>query len=113
MRFEEALVELRKGKNIHCSSGLGITFSLSELDELSYTINSSMSSFTVMEAIIKGNWEIVEEPGKTFDQVFDAFTNGKKIKRKFWRSCDYISTTTNICSLSAYDLLSKDWEVIE
>lgn len=109
MKFEEALVELRKGKKIACHSFPDEIFELTDNGLIFHEIPISF--------FILGEWGILEEPGKTFDQVFKEFEQGKKIRRKIWPKDVGISIKmiiTNDDYLMAYmkDLTEKDWEVI-
>lgn len=104
MKFEEALVELKKWKSIRRKlwiNGERIGF-----------MKKSGNFNVSYEELHADDWEVLEEPGKTFPEVFEDFKEGKKIKRKHWISCDYLSKDSNICGTSVEDLLSTDWEVI-
>lgn len=116
MKFEEALVELRKGKKITCISLPGSEFSLSDLWEISITLPNGISIFSVIDFIIKGEWFIVEEPGKTFSEVFEAFNEGKKIRRKKWDESfphSYLDNEYGDLSIHTDDLIANDWEIME
>ena len=97
MRFEEALIELRKGKKI----SLGIwMYSIESIKDDS-AINLSFKE------LFSEDWEVLEEPGKTFPEVFEAFKDGKHIRRKKWPLEDRMSKS------SRDDLLATDWEIID
>lgn len=112
MKFEEALAELRKGKKIECIDFPIYEIALSELNKISITFPSGISCFSAIEFIVKGKWKIIEEPGKSFPEVFESFKEGKKIRCKSWPKEDFLDNkilnyTRNSC------LLETDWEVIE
>jgi hypothetical protein len=106
MKFEEALVELRKGKIIYLRH-------VHKKVELNPDGNF-MANFS-LDDMFYGEWDIKEEPGKTFPEVFEAFKEGKRIKRKCWHVEKYIHnifTSNSTWSLYIDDLLSTDWEII-
>lgn len=113
MKFEEALLELRKGKKIVSIEFPRLEFNLSGLYELSYTVPSGISSFSVIETMIKGDWEVLESPGKTFSEVFEAFKEGKSIRRKLWTGGLYVINKENNNQVMPNDLLATDWEICE
>jgi hypothetical protein len=114
MRFEEALIELRKGKKIVCVSREGMRLHISDYDELSVITKPNFTSFECMELIVKGEWFIEEEPGKTFPEVFEAFKEGKKIKRKVWEEIYFhIDKDIFFECITPRDLIEDDWEIIE
>lgn len=114
MKFEEALLELRKGKKIECVDFQRYQIHLSELNEISITFPPGLSGFSAVEFIIKGEWKVVEERGKTFDQVFESFKEGKKIRRKSWDKYHYMKLhSIESCYCDIVDLIENDWEVIE
>lgn len=99
MKFEEALAELRKGRLISID---GVEF---------FHLRQNFSIEFYPHWFDSDRWEVIEEPGKTFDQVFEAFKEGKTIRRK----SNHPSQLWNkqICFLYPDDLLANDWEVIE
>lgn len=107
MKFEEALVELRKGKEIRLSIWIDKYKRVNKNGI--YQSNDSLSMYELMS----NDWEIYEEPGKTFLEVFEAFKEGKKIRRKEWPFKAFI----HICNIQDYaefrDIFCNDWEVIE
>lgn len=117
MKFEETVIELRKGKEI---SGFfaeicGINkISLKEVNNrIKFTeFPMTLSWSELVNILFYGEWSVKEEQGKTFDQVFESFKEGKKIRRKSWSKFSSISNTP--CYLpDVRDLLANDWEVIE
>ncbi len=115
MKFEEALVELRKGKKIKRSCFLDY-ISPNHLNPIFIKTQESL----LLNDIFQDDW-MVEEPGKTFDKVFEDFKSGKKIRRKSWLKTGPISYSTDDFFISTYhgfrlyneDLLATDWEVID
>lgn len=110
MRFEEALAELRKGKKIQMSSRDWIIFSLE--DEHGYCLG--------VNDFVNEDWQTLEEPGKTFPEVFEAFKEGKKIKRKSWTNERYFlhKECEEYCEcvmgkIDRDDLMEKDWEILD
>jgi hypothetical protein len=99
MKFEEALVELRKGKNISRFEWG------SHKDFLDLTIKDILSE----DWVLSENWKSLQKPGKTFDQVFEDFKLGKRIRRNGWDSSHYVSV--NDLFLTMESILSNDWEV--
>lgn len=101
MKFEEALQELRKGKPIHRKCNPFHYYSLLSLEK-----DCDM---------LAEDWEIMEEPGKTFPEIFEAFKEGKKVRRRYWvSSINYIEKSDDDnFTLNAKDLLATDWEIIE
>ena len=100
MKLEDAIIELRKGKRIRLTSSEYIIFSLT--DDLGYVLNA--------HELISEKWEVVEEPGKTFPEVFEAFKEGARIKRKNW---DGFINYFEFRNLKSEDLLATDWEIID
>jgi hypothetical protein len=104
MKFEEALSELRKGKKIrHAAWDPSFYLSISE-DCLNY--------FPCTPHLISAYWEVFEEPGKTFPEVFEAFKEGKKVKRKSWDRILCIENL-NLTLVDCHDLLATDWMICE
>lgn len=111
MKFEEALQELRKGKKIKCI-GKGDFISLETLK------NYDLPSFFRCDLVMDGEWEVIEEPGKTFPEVFEAFKEGKYVRRKEWSTDNYLpykrlNNQTLAFQFHPKDLLAKDWEIID
>lgn len=105
MQFEEALAELRKGKIIYLRH-------VHKKVELNPDGNF-MANFS-LDDIFYGEWDIKEEPGKTFPEVFEAFKEGKKIKRKAWIHYAFIRKINDaVDSLTIADLLATDWIILE
>lgn len=96
MKFKEALEELYKGKKIGCLSFPNTVFD-----------NVNCYKDIDFSYIIFGEWFIVEEPGKTFPEVFEALKEGNHIRRKKWPLEDRMSKS------SREDLLATDWEIVE
>lgn len=107
MKFEEALVELRKGKKIKLPSWKKYWLEL---------FNENIIKIS-LEEILSECWEIVEEPGKTFPEVFEAFNKGKKIRRKDWirdpREHGNLMKSDGGKKIYIFDLLATDWEIID
>jgi hypothetical protein len=70
---------------------------------------------------IEKNGEVIEEPGKTFDQVFEDFKNGKNIRRKVWNKEYNLHKHYQLIKDENYnlklpifssDLIEDDWEVV-
>lgn len=101
MKFEEALIELRKGKKIKRKA---------HENYISY--KSPIETEVILIDILNDldDWEVYEEPGKSFTEVFEALKSGKFIKRKEW--IDGISCKEE-GYLSITNLLCTDWEIIE
>lgn len=118
MKFEEALVELRKGKEINIK-GFSFIFSLNlDSNKIVQFTNYGQGHSTIglITAIVHGEWEIVEKPGKTFAEVFEDFKEGKIIRRKEWGKGCFICKNTCYKDepiINLTDLLATDWEVIE
>jgi hypothetical protein len=116
MKFEEALVELRKGKKVRCKDyRLSIKKTLDNYIEFE-EYGHSLSHVELINIIFSIQWEVVEEPGKTFPEVFEAFKEGKTIKRKEWINDISIfqkDLKNHVDYLLAKDLLATDWQVIE
>lgn len=112
MKFEEALVELRKGKEIICISKGGLTLKLDKNSEIKMSSFLEVLDIGIMELIIKGEWIIEYERGKSFPDVFEAFKEGKRIRRKSWIEIIWLSTCSNF-EINNKDLLSIDWEIID
>lgn len=105
MQFEEALIELRKGKKIRHSFFEEGKF----LDIHNVLMDNIPGSYILCE-----QWSIHEEPGKTFPEVFEAFKEGKKIRRKEWMHSMYFKRDDRlITDLNHVDLLATDWIVLE
>jgi len=113
MKFEEALKELRNGKKISCISLPSLEFSLSPQYELSIKLPNNLSKFSIIDFIIKGEWYVLEEPGKSFPEVFESFKQGKKIKRKCLSIDSYLTKNDCYYNLNAKDLLATDWIIVE
>lgn len=112
MKFEDALAELRKGKQITSSE---ITLKLYDSGEL-YVNSNIINSHHVMHLIVHDKWEVLEEPGKTFPEVFESFKNGKIIKRKIWENDWFIHAddkVKGVVDLDVDDLLANDWMVCD
>lgn len=107
MKFEEALVELRKGKKIK-----RICF----YESLSLDIIKKEETLKIMISdILQDDWIIEEKPGKTFPEVFEAFKKGKSIRRKSWVVITE-RVLTKGCEgniINSFDLEANDWEIIE
>jgi hypothetical protein len=102
MKFELALTELRKGKTIKLSSS---DYTILNLEEnLGYVLHASQ--------LVGDDWEIIEEPGKTFPEVFEAFKEGKKIRRKSWEK-GLSNAKDRTLHIWVEDILSTDWEIVE
>lgn len=102
MRFEEALIELRKGKKIRRKFKEFIT------------VLYLKDSYITYDDLFAEDWEVIEEPGKTFPEVFESFKDGKRIRRKIWwegQAKGMISTKPGTISID--DLLATDWEICE
>lgn len=104
MKFEEAIRELRNGNTIRRKSWpvLGCIQPL--------LLTSSKVTFDY-ECLHADDWEVLEEHGKTFPEVFQAFKEGKKIKRKSWISISFIEN--DVMSIYGEDLLATDWMLVE
>lgn len=103
MKFEEALVELRKGKKIR-NKLWGSSFFIS----LEKRFNTNFDYNFIHE-----DWEAIEKPGKTFDQVFEEFKEGKKIRRISWDEDHYMKLhDLESCDCNIVDIIENDWEVI-
>lgn len=105
MKFEEALVELRKGKRIKRKCHRNYIYKSDPVPSNRYIF--------IMDILNDlDDWEVKEEPGKTFPEVFEAFKEGKNIRRKSWKEGHICA-----CHINKYfineDLLATDWEVIE
>ncbi len=124
MKFEEALVELKKGNaslrtewndgSILDIYGGGIVRIIHPNEKYNYYTLIPLR-FDDIEA---NDWFLYEEPGKTFDQVFEAFKKGKSIRRKEWLEYDetknmHFQISEVYTKLNSQDLLETDWEVIE
>lgn len=104
MKFEEAFVQYRKGKRIRRNSKEFIT--------ILYLKDSCITN----EDLFAEDWEVIEEPGKTFDQVFEAFKEGKYIRRKSWINHTILCARWKVSIdefIHTADLLATDWEIIE
>lgn len=98
MKFEEALIELKKGKRITIRS---------------FVYDPGWKEYTFnFNDIMSFEWEIYN-PGKSFNEVFEEFKQGKKIRRKSWDIFNHISLNTNTKVIYRDDLIASDWEVIE
>lgn len=104
MKFEEALPLWKKGKMIRLSTWP--LFKFLPMIEICDTFSFSSS------CLFSDDWEVLEEPGKTFPEVFEAFKEGKKIRRKKWGYVVY-SQRDQLDALNHFDILATDWEVIE
>lgn len=115
MKFEEALAELRKGNKGIASANFSIK--LSDLGEISTLFKTGSNFGDAANEIVNGNWELLEEPGKSFPEVLEGFKEGKKIRRKSWPDHSWISKheiRNNYIKNSLFnDFLEKDWEIIE
>lgn len=101
MKFEEVLVEFRKGKTIICPAGFTICL-------------GKFIGITLCEIdILSEEWKLKEETGKTFPEVFEAFKDGRKIKRKSWTYQYSFLQKESFGALSCEDLLATDWIVME
>lgn len=102
MKFEEALVKLREGNRIKRKNWHGMGISKDDCaDEL------------IIKEILSEDWVVIEELGKTFDQVFEAFKNGKNLRRKTWPKEYIFSIRLNSANINKLDLLANDWEILE
>ena len=99
MKFEEALKEYRNGKKIDVSESNKVKFLEGKIWEL--------------QKLFDLDWVVIEEPGKTFCEVFEDFKKGKKIRRKWWHESSYISKNGGLGIFSSNDALSNDWEVVD
>lgn len=97
MKFEEALIELRKGKRIQRKC---------------YPYHYLDKNCDTLCDILAEDWEVMKEPGKTFPEVFEAFKEGKKIRRKSWDKTAYCFRDP-VDALTHENILSTDWEIIE
>jgi len=114
MKFEEAIYYFKQGATIkrHKWPSYDV-FYINEKEVNKYALSK--------EDYLADDWIIVdriEQPGKSFSEVFEDFEKGKKIRRKVWPKNVGISMKMMITKddyLMAYmkDLLEKDWEVIE
>lgn len=111
MKFEEALVELRKGKSIKRKCHINYL-------SLKSPINTRVLLIDILNDL--NDWEVLEEPGKTFPEVFEAFKEGKNIRRKSWVIGSFICEKKyseigwNYGSgMIPSDLLATDWEIYE
>lgn len=119
MKFEEALVELRKGKEIS-SRGISLKVINDLIGFSDYPYETTPIS--IINTIFHSQWEVLEKPGKSFDQVLEAFKEGKSIHRKSWKDkiklnnkgwTDSRTIFTDDYDLSIEDILATDWEVID
>ena len=102
MLFEDALKELRNGKSIRRSIWMKV---------YKYSLLSDDDGFLMSKYdLLQEDWEVVEEPGKTFPEVFEAFKEGKKIKRKAWNR--YLQNNM-FDTFHMSDLLANDWIIVE
>lgn len=104
MKFEEALVELRKGKKIRKVLWLFTQY----MDLKNYK-----QFFFDAEEVLNSEWELYQEPGKSFPEVFEAFKSGKFIKRKEWENKHLFGSEMSSIHLSYKDVLATDWEIID
>jgi hypothetical protein len=110
MKFEEALIELRKGKRIKREC---FPFSIGK-DE---PIGTYLFLIDILNDL--DDWEVLKEPGKTFPEVFEAFKEGKKIRRKSYKidthhiSLKDTDSETNMTYIKKLELLETDWEIID
>jgi len=112
MKFEEAIFYFKQGLTIKREKWASYdVFYIHEKEITKYALSK--------EDYLAEDWIIVpkiEESGKTFEQVFEEFKQGKKIRRLGW---DYnVSISIKNCShVGKYfhfeDLIKTDWEVIE
>lgn len=110
MKFEDALKALREGKKITCLS-LGCEITLNDMGTL-YVMSREITfdDGDLLNQIIFGEWHFVEEPGKTFPEVFEAFKKGKKIRRKSWvNEHSYRIIASDEDYISCLDLGADDW----
>ena len=114
MKFEEALVELRKGKEIS-SRGISLKVINDLIGFSDYPYGTTPIS--IITTIFHSQWEVLEKPGKSFDQVLEAFKEGKKIRRKEWNVGSFMVKSGYSVGWSygmhPSDLIKTDWEVIE
>lgn len=106
MKFEEILPYLKDHANVGIKDKIHI--SLSKYNEVELT--QSLGTCLIHSILFSNEWSL-EETGKSFPEVLEAFKEGKKIKRKCWST--YLSIATNETYLYRDDLLAKDWEVIK
>lgn len=115
MHFEEAVIELRKGKEIS-----GFFAEICGINKISLKEGNNRIKFTefpmtlswseLVNILFYGEWSVKEEQGKTFYQVLEAFKEGKKIRRKIW--VDSFISKESSYFISSEDVRSNDWEVI-
>lgn len=109
MKFEEAIIEYRKGNKIKRNNGMMKQWLYKEI------IDSHDLIFDIsFNDIVAEDWEVLEKTGKTFPEVFEAFKDGQKIRSKRWVNNWYyiqISDTGDL-ELDVEDLLANDWEIL-
>ncbi len=104
MKFEEALPDVRKGNKIYVKDWGQDWYDMFNKNIIKISLNQ----------ILYCDWQILEEPGKTFPEVFESFKDGKRIRRKIWwegQAKGMISTKPGTISID--DLLATDWEICE
>lgn len=101
MKFEEALAELRKGKKIKRRNHENFV-------SIRSPIHTAVHLIDILNDL--NDWEVMEEPGKTFPEIFEAFKEGKTIRRKSWYPKGF--TGNNDRYIDTEDLLATDWEVV-
>jgi len=111
MKFEEAIYYFKQGSTIkrHKWPSYDV-FYINEKEVTKYALSK--------EDYLADDWEIVpkiEKPGKTFLEVFEAFKEGKKIRRRYWDECMFFHRDGNPydIELDEDDLLGTDWEICE
>ena len=105
MKFEDALRELRNGKKIRRESW--------KIHGIMHPLLPNTKLCVDYECFHAEDWEIIEEPGKTFPEVFEAFKEGKLIKRKSWPSEYFCCSEMNSNHLSHIDLIATDWMICD
>ncbi len=100
MKIKDVLDDFYNGKKIKRKSSRH-SYNLIYLDK-----NSDM---------LAEDWEVIEEPDKTFQEVFEAFKNGKYIRRKSWEDYELFHREYLECGVNliiAEDLLASDWVIL-
>lgn len=106
MKFEEALIELRKGKRIKRDCWVFPFYDNEENEE-------HCGVEIGIDDILSNDWIVEDKPGKTFPEVFEAFKEGKSIRRKGWANMEYRMNKyiEGDIFISSKDFLSTDWMI--
>lgn len=111
MKFEDAMKALGNGETLELDGWLFNLETIKEDGKMAIPYNY----------IISDEWIVHVKPGKTFREVFEAFKDGKKVRRKKWEGCCFLqgSQMNHLhppkahTTIAVPHLLENDWEICD